>query len=133
MNSVVSDNGGSGIYIYAQGSGAVAGAVSRAEISRNGIGRNGDGLSIRSDYSTAYASTKITISDTSANYNGLNGYSITGGGLVITRSIATGNVYGIGAYNGNASRAGTVYSYGDNRFYENTNNVNGSLTALSGN
>jgi hypothetical protein len=134
LNSVVSDNSSNGVYIYPQGSAAVAGTVSHAEISRNGIGRNGEGLAVRSDYSTAYASSKITVSDTSSNYNGEDGYSATGGALVITRSIGVGNVYGIGAYNGNDSRVGTVYTYGDNRLYDNTgNNVNGSTTTLSGN
>jgi len=124
-NTIVSDNGTTGIYLGPVGTGSAKGTVTSVEASRNYIG-----IVVEGGGSTGTA-TFVLVSDASANNNSYAGISAEGAVKpAITRSTASGN-NGYGVY----VNSGTVYTYGDNRILGNSSKdifVNGSLTLVSG-
>ena len=129
-NTLLSDNGASGIEILPSGSGTVIGTISHVSMEGNGFG-----LGVVS----VGPVTNVTVSDSVASDNGADGVVSSGpasvmvrnstitnngagleadtsGVLRITRSTITGN--GTGWLN---SSGGVVLSYGDNNIDGNTN------------
>jgi Right handed beta helix region len=106
------DNSSIGLLFHPTGSGSVLGRLVRDELRRNSFG-----LLVEGDSTTAFAASKVVVSETSANDNRSDGFSVSGGAtLTLTRSISTGNFNGIGQYNGANNQVGVLQSYGDNRF-----------------
>jgi hypothetical protein len=111
-DSFSQDNSSFGLWFHSTGSGSFLGRLVRDELSRNN-----SGLLVESDSTTAFAASKVVVSESSANDNRSDGFAVSGGAtLTLTRSISTGNFNGIGQYNGANNQVGVLQSYGDNRF-----------------
>ena len=124
------DNSSYGLLFHPTGSGSALGRLVRDELSRNK-----NGLFVVGDSTTAFAATKVVVSETSANDHKTNdGFSVSGGAtLTLTRSISTGNFNGIAQYNGSNNQAGVLQSYGDNRFVGNVQLNAPDVVMLTGN
>jgi hypothetical protein len=152
-NSLVADNGASGIAVNASGSGAITGVLNRDEMNNNG--RNGIVLNGSASTGIVY----VTVSDSVATNNGfatpgfagfyafsaLNQAPTT---LVLVRSVTATNQYGLlargqgatvrlanSAVTGNTSgwqidNGGVAQSYGNNSIDGNGTNT-GSLTPIA--
>jgi hypothetical protein len=142
-NTVISDNGGSGIDITVSGSGTVNGVVDHVEMENNAD----RGLQV---FDGGAATINVTVNDSVAAHNFVgiatnspaaaaavmvrnstlvnNSFGVTTSGpgatLRLTRSTITGNGTGLGPF------GGTLASYGDNNVDGNT--TNGAPTSTIG-
>ena len=135
-DTLVSDNVGSGIYVYAAGY-AVKGVIDHVAMNKNSEGFYADGAkasttilnSVAANNSVGinadYGSVMIRASTVS---NGFNGFKVggSGGTLYIAHSVAAANTYGVWI------QGGTVYTHGDNNFAGNGTKVTGgTLNAIT--
>jgi hypothetical protein len=108
----VAENAELGISIEPRGSVEVHGALDAVDVTHNGR----RGISINGDVS-ASASANILIRDVNVNGSLADGMAAAGGAVTMTttRTISTGNEFGIGSYNGQTGPS-QAFSYGDNRY-----------------
>jgi hypothetical protein len=148
-NTLVADNGGTGIFVLPSGSGTVTAVLNRVELNNNvgvGITVNGAGftgtLSATVSESVAagngfgfYAAsnhfpTTLTLFHSVAANNGTGIQAFSASGNDATLTVAQSMVTGNPTAGWNASSGGVIQSYGDNYFNGNGPNT-GSLTPVS--